>query len=144
MTSIGENAFCGCSSLTQISLPASVTSIGPNIFKNCPLLPLDNKETVHINETNNDTNNKSSLSFKDNTDADIVNNNNNNNNSNKSGWRLANNNINNNNIFAFGGNSNGNQFTWKTSSNNHYQNHILYIFLLFCIFFGIYIYKICF
>ena len=38
MTSIGESAFSGCSSLTQVTLPESVTSIGSYAFYYCTSL----------------------------------------------------------------------------------------------------------
>ena len=38
VTSIGENAFCECSSLTSINIPASVTSIGRGAFRSCSSL----------------------------------------------------------------------------------------------------------
>ena len=39
VTSIGDEAFFGCSSLMSITLPSSVTSIGDNAFKECSALP---------------------------------------------------------------------------------------------------------
>ena len=35
VTSIGEEAFYGCGSLTSIEIPASVTSVGDNAFRDC-------------------------------------------------------------------------------------------------------------
>ena len=40
VTSIGENAFCGCSSLKLLEIPASVTNIGDNAFEDCSSLVL--------------------------------------------------------------------------------------------------------
>ncbi|MCJ7802131.1 MAG: leucine-rich repeat protein, partial [Candidatus Marinimicrobia bacterium] len=38
VTSIGENAFYGCTSLTSITIPNSVTTIGNGAFQSCALL----------------------------------------------------------------------------------------------------------
>ena len=38
VTSIGKNAFEGCTALTSVALPNSVTSIGENAFENCTAL----------------------------------------------------------------------------------------------------------
>jgi hypothetical protein len=38
VTSIGRDAFYGCSSLTSITIPNSVTSIGDGAFNYCPSL----------------------------------------------------------------------------------------------------------
>ncbi len=44
LATIGANAFYGCSKVTEITLPASVTSIAANAFSGCSIL-----ETVTIN-----------------------------------------------------------------------------------------------
>ncbi len=38
VTTIGEGAFRGCTGLTSIEIPSSVTSIGGNVFKGCTML----------------------------------------------------------------------------------------------------------
>ena len=38
MTSIGFQAFDGCSGLTEVTIPSSVTSIGSNAFRGCSAL----------------------------------------------------------------------------------------------------------
>ena len=40
MTSIADWAFSGCSALSSVTVPASVTSIGFDAFGQCPLLAL--------------------------------------------------------------------------------------------------------
>ena len=37
MTSIGEDAFAGCESLTEVAIPDSVTTIGDAAFKSSKL-----------------------------------------------------------------------------------------------------------
>jgi hypothetical protein len=36
ITSLGNTAFLGCSNLTRIAIPASVTNVGSTTFQNCP------------------------------------------------------------------------------------------------------------
>ena len=38
VTSIGDSAFSDCSSLTQITIPSSVTTIGDSAFSDCSSL----------------------------------------------------------------------------------------------------------
>ena len=38
VTSIGLDAFFGCSGLTTVTIPSSVTNIGDDAFKNCTQL----------------------------------------------------------------------------------------------------------
>ena len=47
LSSIGEQAFYGCSSLTQVAIPEGVTSVGSKAFWNCPAL-----QTVYFNAVN--------------------------------------------------------------------------------------------
>jgi hypothetical protein len=39
ITSIGQNAFNGCTALANVTIPAGVTSIGNNAFRDCTALP---------------------------------------------------------------------------------------------------------
>lgn len=39
VTAVGNNAFLGCSQMTQLSLPAGLTRIGAGAFSNCSSLP---------------------------------------------------------------------------------------------------------
>ena len=49
VTSIGERAFHGCTRLTSITIPDSVTSIGSNAFKGCSkLVEIFNKSSLKI------------------------------------------------------------------------------------------------
>ncbi|HEY5297078.1 MAG TPA: leucine-rich repeat protein, partial [Verrucomicrobiae bacterium] len=49
ITTIGENAFNGCTNLTSVTIPSSVTSIGEDAFANCSSLP---KVTIGNGVTN--------------------------------------------------------------------------------------------
>ena len=51
MTSIGDGAFYGCSSLTSIEIPAGVTSIGSNAFDGC-----SNLEVIYYHGTEEEWN----------------------------------------------------------------------------------------
>ena len=49
VTSIGERAFCDCSGLTSITIPNSVTSIGDDAFKGCyKLVEVINNSNLNI------------------------------------------------------------------------------------------------
>jgi len=53
VTSIGQMAFLGCTSLTAITIPASVTSIGQQVFQNCTSLTaitVDSGNTNYISD----------------------------------------------------------------------------------------------
>ena len=45
VTRIGNEAFCGCTSLSNIILPDSVTSIGESAFEGCSF-PYDLKQEL--------------------------------------------------------------------------------------------------
>jgi len=49
VTSIGESAFAGCYGLTAVSIPKNVTSIGDNAFQNCGLttIQVESGNTVY-------------------------------------------------------------------------------------------------
>ena len=47
VTSIGDHTFYDCSRLTSITIPDSVTSIGSNAFKYCTIL-----NEIHIDKPN--------------------------------------------------------------------------------------------
>ena len=55
VTSIGDNAFMGCMSLTSIEIPSSVTSIGDNAFSDCcRLVEVYNLSSLNITKGSSD------------------------------------------------------------------------------------------
>ena len=48
ITSIGESAFYGCSSLSSITLPEGITSIGGQAFQGCTLLEQRSVSAGHL------------------------------------------------------------------------------------------------
>ena len=47
MTSISGRAFCGCTSLTELTLSENLRYLGSEMFDNCPDLVLTVKEGSH-------------------------------------------------------------------------------------------------